>query len=253
MGRIFSFLLVIFFVSFPISSNAASVCDYSEQVKLQNIAATIKVGYEIRTVWRDQKGNVVSESEEVKNNGLYKSTLEGYVHLMNITDDVYVTVKRGDSFNKTYFYKDTVAGYVELFTGNLVQVLDYDITIYSNSNNCPGDSLRTTRVTVPMYNSYHESPECPYIPNNEYCKEFITTPFLASDSEIKRRIGTAYNNYLNSNYREQEEKNTSFWENVSSLIHENQTMVYVGLVIFGVIVFSLVIVVIVKRNKNPLS
>ena len=91
--------------------NAASTCDYSEQVQLSNYAAAIKMNYEKKRVYFDVNGNyydTLPEEAYSENAGYddYGFMDKALVNILNMTDDIYIHVKGSNNFEQTFYYKD---------------------------------------------------------------------------------------------------------------------------------------------------
>jgi len=97
--RMISGCLVFAFCFFVRNVNAASTCDYKDQVELSNVASTIKTGYEIKKVVMDENENILDadpDSVLFGSDFFIVSTLHGYVH--NLTQDVYVKITNDEGF-----------------------------------------------------------------------------------------------------------------------------------------------------------
>ena len=227
--RFFSFFLFLLMIQ---AVSAASTCDYSEQVRLQRSAANVKMSYEIRNIWYDQNGNVFTEGEGIENNALYTPSSRVYVYFLNVTN--------------------ALNGEVEFDAGDLSNIHEYKIRILSNSSRCMGDNLRTSTIFTPMYNVYHEQTECKYIPNYEYCKEYITSPILATAEVVRKRTGEAYNRYLNNIPVETVVKEVPFWDQIGFWFQNVWIYFALALGLFFLMAIVVIIVVIRKRKKEIL-
>lgn len=251
MKKIISRCLLLTFLCFIPSVRAASTCDYSEQVELSGIASTVKADYAVTQKVMDMQGNVaegVSE-DDVTEDSNYFLLSRITVHLSNLTEDVYVTITNDKDMNRTFYYSDTNNGEVSFDGGDLSEVINYKITIYSNKDQCKGESLRTIDFVTPMKNSYAFYGDCEVIPNFEYCQAYITAPFMASDMEITQSISNAYQKYLNQREKEEEEQNKNFFEKLEDFYQKNKVVIYsiLGVVI---VIGALTTVVIVRKRRS---
>lgn len=244
------FWMFFVFFFFLFTSNAASICDYSEQVVLNHIASTVKANYEIRTIWKDANGNIVEENEEIKKNALYTSSSKVYVTFLNIQEEIYITVQNDKDFSRTYYYNDTSEGIIEIDGGNLSSIINYTVSIYSNSDHCRGELLRTLAFVTPMYNSYSEQPECVYIPNFDYCKKYVTTPMVVSSDEIKSSTSDAYSRYLNSLPHDKNEEEQINIINKLILLFQTYKVYFILAICIILLVVIIILFVIIKKRKK---
>lgn len=234
------------------SVHAASTCNYQEQVELSNIASTIKSNYEIQRVIRNNQDEIVSDVDietAMEQNSDYYIDYVLNVHVLNLTEDVYVNISSSVGMNQTYYYQDTSNGEISFDGGKLNEIITYKITVFSNKLTCPGESLRTIEFVTPMRNIRAYSNDCSSIPDFEYCKEYITAPFLASDIEIEQSIASAYERYQKNLQTEEEEKNKSFFEKLEDFLKENKMIIgsVIGIVI---ILGALTIIVVINKRRS---
>lgn len=249
--KIISWCVVLTFFLFMTKVSAASTCDYSMQVELSNVASTIRANYAIEQKVMDMQGNVKEgvSIDEVTEDSDYFLLSRVMVHLYNLTDDVYVTMTSDKGFNKTYYYSDTQNGEVSFDGGDLTEIVNYRIVIYSNKEECLGEEIRTIEFVTPMKNSYAFRTDCEAIPNFEYCQAYITAPFMASDSDITGSIDKAYQKYMNEQKEEEEWKNKTFFEKLEEIFQKNKVIIYL---IFGVVIVigALTTVVMIKKRRS---
>ena len=234
------------------SVSAASTCDYQEQVELSNIASTIQSNYEVQRVIRDNQDKIVTDVDletAMEQNSDYYVDYILNVHVLNVTDDVYVNISSSVGMNQTFYYQDTSNGEISLDGGNLNEIITYKVTVFSNKLTCPGEALRTIEFVTPMRNIRAYSNDCSSIPDFEYCKEYITAPFLASDIEIEQSIAEAYARYQNNVQIEEEEKNKSFFEKLGDFLEKNKILIgsIVGIII---VVGALTIIVMINKRRS---
>lgn len=248
--RMISGCLVFAFCFFVRNVNAASTCDYKDQVELSNVASTIKTGYEIKKVVMDENENILDadpDSVLFGSDFFIVSTLHGYVH--NLTQDVYVKITNDEGFEKIYHYSDTDHGNISFVRKDLSKIARYKVEVFSDKVECRDELLRTIDFVTPMKNEYAFFTDCEAIPDFEYCKQYISTPFLASDSEITSQISKAYQKYVDGLKEEEEEKNKSFFEKVGDFFRRNQVIIYSVLGII-IVVGALTTVVIIKKRRS---
>ncbi len=245
-------LTILAFFGFVLVTSA-STCEYSEQVELSRIAASIEANYEIKEITVDENGNIVDPTPEEldANPEGYMAYQELRVYALNITDKVYLEIRGDDGYNQTIHYRDTNNGVMEFDGGDFSKVIHYTITVLSDSNNCPGDKLRTISVTTPMRNTFANQGGCVYIPSYQYCQEYITAPFLASNEEILNRINTESENYRNSIQQQKYERDKTFWEKTTDFLKKNATII-ITVVVVLVAIGALVAIVIIRKQRSRL-
>ena len=73
-----------------------------------------------------------------------------------------------------------------------------------------------------MINTYAYLNSCYLMPNFEYCKEYITTPFYASETDIMNEISKEYEKYKNTLVEEEENKEEkSFLDKLRDFYQKN--------------------------------
>ena len=250
--KIVSVGLVLAFFLTTQFANAASTCDYSEQVKLSSAASVVQAKYDIKRVVIDVDGKVVPDMnpDDVTEDDEYAFITSLKVNLLNLSNDIYVLVKGDNGYERTFYYSDSNQGIIEFDGGDLSKIVRYKITIYSNSNNCKGEVLRNIDLTTPMINSYAYLNSCYLMPNFEYCKEYITTPFYASETDIMNEISKEYEKYKNTIVEEEENKEEkSFLDKLRDFYQKNKIIIFcvIGVVL---VACALVTVVVIRKQRS---
>lgn len=170
-----SILLTLILLICPCIVNAASSCSYSEQAKLNDTVANVKASYEYIERLAAEKAIDPDSGEEMDDwEDLFK------ISIINITEDIYVTVSNSvTGFENTYKYENTNNGIIEFEQHDMSSVTEYEIKVYSNNVNCPGELYRTFTLKTPRYNEFSSIAICNNYPNYYYCQEFMDT-----DNEI---------------------------------------------------------------------
>ncbi len=244
-------LILSFFFGIKLT-NAVSTCGYDEQVELSNVASTIQANYEVKSVVLNGDMEVVDgiplEEARKEDSEYFEGKLMS-VYITNITDKVYIQITNDKGMNKTYQYSDTNNGTIIFDGGDMNQIINYNITVLSNHRNCYGEVLRKISLTTPMVNYRAYSYLCQPIPNFEYCREYITAPFMASDTEIENVLATEYEKARNKQLEEENEKNKSFWDKIGDFVSDNQTII-IAVVVVIVIIGALLTIVIIKKRRS---
>lgn len=230
---------------------AASTCSYEEQVELNNLASTVKTGYEIKRVVTDMDGNILSniKEEEVTEDSAYVLSTRLQVYVTNITNDIYIKITSDKGLDKTYKFSDTNNGEVNFDGGDLTEIVNYQVTVYSNKEHCSDELYRTIDFVTPMKNPYSSFTDCEAIPNYEYCQQYITTPFLATEYEIQSSIDKEYQKTIQQKKEEEVQKEKSFFEKLQDFYNKNKIILYS---ILGVVVIAgvLTTIVILKKRRS---
>ncbi len=154
------------------NASAASTCDYETQVKLNSEAANIKASYEVKEFKTGNKNeNDLVDGEPTD------QTYQGVeVSIYNMTENLYLTVMNtSTNETKTYHYEDTDNGSIKLVRGEngLEDIVTYQITIYSNHNDCKDEELKKINLVTPKYNSFSADALCEGS-SKYYCQEYVT-------------------------------------------------------------------------------
>lgn len=154
------------------NASAASTCDYETQVKLNSEAANIKASYEVKEIKTGRKVEADLGDEEY-----IDETYQGVeVFIYNMTENLYLTVMNtSTNETKTYHYEDTDNGSIKLVRGEdgLEDIVTYQITIYSNHNDCKDEELKKINLVTPKYNSFSADALCEGS-SKYYCQEYVT-------------------------------------------------------------------------------
>ena len=154
------------------NASAASTCDYETQVKLNSEAANIKASYEVKEI----KTGIKNENDLVDGEPTDKTYQGVEVSIYNMTENLYLTVMNtSTNETKTYHYEDTDNGSIKLVRGEdgLEDIVTYQITIYSNHNDCKDEELKKINLVTPKYNSFSADALCEGS-SKYYCQEYVT-------------------------------------------------------------------------------
>ncbi len=243
----FTFLLCFSFIK---GIKAASTCDYSEQVELQNIAASIKATYEAG--WRKTDEFVDIDTAIEDADGAYIDEIFVDVTILNITDQVYLTIENNKSTEKkTYYYSDTENGILHFSKENVYEIVEYKIQVFSNHEHCQGDLLRTITLLTPMYNDYSDYGYCNSLPNLFYCQEFITSEITGSVVDVTAEMSRQYD-LLQKTEEVHETKELSFWEKIGQFIKEHILIIAIVLGLIILLGVAATVVAFRKRRSRVL-
>ena len=237
-----------------------SLCDSKTIKKLYNDADKITLKYK--------------EKEEVVGKGLDQETDEevdvyGYVfdvQLTNITDDFYLVIKSDNPYEKneaTIKYSDTKKGEYTFTTKYTDVVVTYEVSIYTNVEQCQNELFRKFTFVTPIYNRFADLGICQHYKDFKWCKKFITEDvpsqqdfYYQLDKYIKKeKITTSQDYLLNMTSSRKTTKKASSSNNGEDKQNgektDNNTVIIVS-VIAGVLV-AIVIgtsVVMIRRRRK---
>lgn len=175
------------------NASAASTCDYETQVKLNSEAANIKASYEVKEIKTgNKKENDLVDDEPTD------ETYQGVeVSIYNMTENLYLTVMNtSTNETKIYHYEDTDNGSIKLVRGEdgLEDIVTYQITIYSNHNDCKAEELKKINLVTPKYNSFSADALCEGS-SKYYCQEYVTEDLnMTYDDFLKQSANNNKNN-----------------------------------------------------------
>lgn len=175
------------------NASAASTCDYETQVKLNSEAANIKASYEVKEI----KTGIKNENDLVDGEPTDKTYQGVEVSIYNMTENLYLTVMNTlTNETKTYHYADTDNGSIKLVRGEdgLEDIVTYQITIYSNHNDCKDEELKKINLVTPKYNSFSADALCEGS-SKYYCQEYVTEDLnMTYDDFLKQAANNNKNN-----------------------------------------------------------
>lgn len=202
-------MAILTFLSFNGIVNAESSCDYETQVKLRQEATNVKANYEVGWYGSGVMEPAEFPSEDSPGEFEIKEPLVKNA-IYNITENLYVEItnKNTDS-TEVYYFRDTDNGTIEWET-DVEDIINYEIKIFSNHPDCPGEEIYKIPLTTPKYNKHHPMTYCNN--NNEYyCKEFITQEINMSSEEV-HQMALEDELKRTKEIKEEEEKKESFWQ-----------------------------------------
>ena len=241
--RLILLVLLPAFMIFTAKVNAASKCDATELVKINEEAAGVKVTYE------EVKEPVDTTGDEPSDFGIDYEIYRKYfkVNIINVTDNLYIKitdVNKGTT--KTFTSKDAVNGIISFKWEDLSAVGNLQTEVYtSQATKCPNENITTTHVVIPMKNVYHEYKACAKNPDNAICKEYVTekvTPEAyqkLADKDEKKTLEDV------SKEIEEDEK-----PSITKFIKKNKKGIIIGgsiIIVLGVVTTA---VVIIKRKRS---
>lgn len=186
------------------NASAASTCDYETQVKLNSEAANIKASYEVKEIVTGNKIEADLGDEEYVD-----ETYQGVeVSIYNMTENLYLIITNNETNEtKTYRYQDTDNGTIKLVRGEdgLEEIVTYQITVYSNHNDCKDEELKKINLVTPKYNSFSADALCDGS-SKYYCQEYITEDLNMTYSDFLKQANSGSKNNDNKDTDSETEK-----------------------------------------------
>ena len=238
---------LIFFISFVIlfatsSVEAASTCDYATQVELSTQAYNVQAAYEVRSVATGEMIEddypSVNEDGELETGYVEIYRTEIVTTIYNITENIYVTVTNDlDGTTRTYHYEDTNNGTIEILRDNIDEIVNYEIKVYSDHEDCLDEQFGSTiTLATPKYNDFSSYDVCDGL-NVYYCEEYITQDLnMTYDQFIESATSLAKENEEQNNPSDDEGSITSnIW-------------FYIGIGVVIALVLAIIITLVIKRR-----
>ncbi len=226
-----------------LEANAETACPSSVKKELSQVAAHIKVNYEIldKSETKDLEIYGVKTTYKVPNYAFV-------VSIYNLTKDFYAKVQTNSTDTLTskslnVYYDETVEGIYSLYDYNIGDIYNYTITIYSTNPDCENKVFRTFRITKPKYNAYSEYTYCQNS-SNYYCQRFVNMDLkINSTAEFLSKI-EANNEKNNPNKGYMDVK-----EEIVTTIKKNW-LIYLLIFVSIAILITGIIIYMKKRHKK---
>ena len=217
-------------------ANAASICSYTEQAELNEIASTVKLNYEVVEYGTGEFGIEEVEGQDGYNEVEIMAEMLK-INIINITKDIYVEVKINNSnTGKIYHFIDSDNGTVSIEQKSTNMISTYQVTIYSNYNNCIGDKLKTIELKTPMYNELSENGLCEGVTDLFYCQRYVLSPIELTDEEFMDLMQDKVKEEVKKAEEDAENKNV-----VIEFIDKYKILIISVIVITGVVTTAIVI------------
>lgn len=245
-GKMLLFVLTILFLQVNVV-NAASKCDYNEQVELNNLAADIKVTYE------EAEGEI-DPSLIIGASGATEPATYYYfkVLIYNLPDNLYLKITNDVNDEVKYLhYSNAKDGVIEFDWEDLNKVANFTITVYSSANSsCPNEEYRVIYLTLPRYNEYSARAKCTDKESFYYCQKYITTEEEIDEKTFEEKL-LAFESEEIIKHEQEEEANKNWIDRFIDTIKENKITVGIAstiIVIGGVVA----IVIVIKKRRSRL-
>ena len=172
MNNIFTYTIValICFVSLIVKVQAAE-CSAVDKNEIKAKASNVRINY-------------VPGIENVKTKDFDDREVDAQsryidIKIFNLSSDLFMRVKSSDDNIKI---DETLVDYRNMGPDGAITirvpaldiVQEYVFEVFSYSDNCKGEIVRTIRLTIPKYNTYSQLDICSDIKEFYLCQEYIT-------------------------------------------------------------------------------
>ena len=241
-GKLLLFIFAVLFLQVSVVS-AASKCDYSEQVELNNAVANIKVSYE-------EAEALIDPSLKLESGAGDKDTYYNYfkVQIYNVPENIYLKVTNDINNEIKYLqYKDSESGVITFNWEDLDKVVTFTFTAYSNNKtNCPNEVYRIITLTLPRYNSYSEMARCSGNESYYLCQKYITDIEDVDFETFMQKVEEFENSEDENDYDNNKVEND---RNLSDFIKNN--IIIIGIISTIVVISGVVaVVIVIKRRRS---
>ena len=247
-GKLFLAVFVALFSSITIV-NAASKCDYDEQVELNNVAANIKVSYEEAIGVDNSEGSITSDVGVVADNEYTYFKISAF----NLTEDVYIKITNDYNNEVKYlYYSDSESGVASYEWKHLDAVTDFTISVYSsNKTGCPNEEYRVIYLTTPRSNWLSDSAACTGNEEFYYCQKYVLEKDEISVEEFEKQISEFSASKLKEEEQKEEEEDKDWLTKVQDFICENKITIIIisTIIVVGGVVTT---VIVIKKRRSRL-
>ncbi len=244
--------LLFAFLGLMLINNVNAECSYEEQVKLNDLASTVKATYEETEIDTGDSFVALEDAEGIKAGDVVKVLKPGFiVKIFNITDKIYINVKNSyNNESKDYYYNDTDNGSLTLNALPADEMITYTITIRSYTETCAGQELRVANLVTPYYNEYSQYTICETYPEYENCQKFLTgNTELTFDSFMNG--AKSYSEKHQENEKEEiKESKKNFFNNIKDYFKKHKKIIIIIISSIVVIGIAGIIMKLVNKKKR---
>lgn len=246
-------LILAFFMTFIGKVSALeekdNTCNAVSVSELRAQAANVKISYieEYETEMTEGEPDDDGSQQYVETKNAYLKikiyNLTSKLYIMPSMDNVSEEIE--NPFDGKIFTVEDVGtdGAITIKQKPTTQVINYTFKIVSDEYGCNGKTLRTVKITLPMYNYYADLSICQDIPEYYLCKRYVTFD-PSNNPDFEKKV----NDYKATLGKQREENKEEDENTISSTLESVSKYKYV---IVGVIVaIGVVITVLILRRKR---
>lgn len=247
----FILLCMLFLYGGKVSAVESS-CSYSDQAKLNQEFANIKITYEDSSVTLDNKTGELVDPNEVDSNE-EGNELEGIytvhrlkISILNMTEnfDIEVTNDKDGSVQR-FSYSDVKDGTITFSEDSklITEIVNYTFTFNtSNQTECAGEQYGIKRLTTPRYNPHHNIELCKENPKVDACQMYVTF-----EDEGVEAFHNLLESQINKDSSNQKSDDVESSNGFMDFIKNNKEVLLISL---GALVVVIAAAVIVNKAKN---
>ena len=147
MKKVLPFVIMMLFLLFPTTIDAAWYCEYADLAKMKNLASNINISYDYKIENNDASFTIT---------------------LSNVYRDLYIY----DVTNNKYYYPDADQDMTEFVISGYDDGKSYRFSVYTTLAKCEDKLVYTFYATTPKYNQYYNDPLCDGHANYNLCQRW---------------------------------------------------------------------------------
>lgn len=225
------------FTSTVFAAEKEKTCTAMQLGELRELASNIKVTYFPRAM-------IVDTSEDIETGATKYTARYIDIKIYNMHSKLYIDVQNDSNFKDVVSIANLASDGTITFRQDMVsKKVNYVFKVMSDEYGCQGNTLRTIKLSLPMYNSYSELEICSEIPEYYLCQEFVTSPVDGATFYDKV---DAYKAKLLEQNKNNGEDNTGGINKTFASASKYKYLIVGVIVALGVIIT----IVIIKRREN---
>lgn len=241
MNKIKSLMFVPLFMLLTFTLNVkAETCSYIDKANLLEQATKVTSNYKLEDVKTKIYFTDPDTGEEFEEDGFIQKFV---INIYNITKDLYIRIINDASDEDTYIsYSNTKEGTYTFETSNLDDIVVYTYEIYSDTDSCNGEVLKTLVFKKPKRNPNAQYGLCEELEDHPLCQKYVTEDVFVDEEVLQQ----AYRNKIKE---EETTKKTEQKEGTVEFFKENYIYIIGGVVVIAAITTTIIII---KRKRSAL-
>ena len=209
------YIIIAITMMFGISVNRAQAsCSNEEIARLKKEAAKVKMVYEEAT------GVLTTGRIPELGDQIYEAKYNYFkIIVSNITKELYVVITNDKTTeNLQIEYSDTENGVYTFDLKNIDEMVNYDMEVRVNNEECFGEKLSSGYLKTPRYNFLHDTTLCEGITDLSACDKYIIEN--AEQSVLEERIKE-----YKERKKEEEEPKKSIFQKIITFIVDHKIII----------------------------
>lgn len=225
------------FTSIVYAEQKQKSCTTMQLGELREIAANVKVTYVPKTI-------VIDTPTDVETGATSYTAKYIDIKVYNMNSRIYLEVKNDAGFSAVATSDRLAKDGTVTFRQEMVdRKVNYEFLVKSTEYGCETQTLRTIKLSLPIYNAYSQLEICSEIPEYYLCQEFVTSPVDGSTFYDKV---DAYKAKLLEQGDGVQEDNTGLGNKTFAKASKYKYLIVGIIVALGVVIT----IVIIKRKEN---